>query len=251
MNMGIGKFSQQPDQSQLEFVQNEDRLTELFTDKQLEILSCFLVTGTTSQIQYKQKVTELRMNRKTQVCIGASVTAMARIHLDQSLRTLQSNGCQLIYTDTDSVVFRCKKGTSTGLEIHPTIFGCWADEIDEDEEIKVFCGIGSKNYAYETVKKLSGEQGCRVTKIRGLSLSGEVQEEMDIDLMLDFVQKLQQGEKASKLVPQSRLAIDKVSRQIRAEDFQTVYSNFSNKKRFLNLEASTIRLWPYGVTIFN
>ena len=61
------------------------------------------------------------------------------------------------------MIFRHKKVTPTGLKIHPTIFGHWSEETDEDEKIKIFAGIWSKNYGYETVKrrverKLKGSQ---------------------------------------------------------------------------------------------
>ena len=89
MNIGIGKLSQQQNQSQTEFVPDDgDRLTQLFGDKSLELLSCFLVTDSTMQIKYQKKETDLRINRRAQMCIGASITALARIHLDQALRTL-------------------------------------------------------------------------------------------------------------------------------------------------------------------
>ena len=100
MNMGLGKLSQHPNQSQDEFVQEEDRLAQLLCDNSLDILSCFNVTPTTMQVKYQKRLIDLRANRRTQVCIGAAVTAMARIHLDRALRTLQNNGCQLIYCDT-------------------------------------------------------------------------------------------------------------------------------------------------------
>ena len=92
------------------------------------------------------------------------------------------------------MVFRCQKGTSTGLDIHPTIFGHWANEISEDEEIVVFTGIGSKNYAYQTVKKLSGEPGQSVCKIRGLTLSEETKKIINIDQFLQSIIKGQTGE---------------------------------------------------------
>ena len=99
--------------------------------------------------------------------------------------------------------------------------------------------------------KESGETGHRVTKIKGLSLSGAIQEEMNIDLMLEFVQQFQQGKSESKVVPQPRLVIDKVSKQIRAKEVQTMYTNFSNIKRFYEPQASPTQLWPYGVTTFD
>ena len=50
----------------------------------------------------------------------------------------------LLLIDTDSVVFRCKKGTATGLKIIPTIFGYWSREVDKDEEIVCLLVLGAK-----------------------------------------------------------------------------------------------------------
>ena len=149
------------------------------------------------------------------------------------------------------MIFRCKKGTSTGLKIHPNIFGHWSNEINEDEDIHVFAGIGSKNYAYETRKKDTKEVGSRCTKIRGLNLSGEIKETMNIDLMRDYVHKLQQQKEVTTVVPQFRLIINGVTKQLNAKEVQAVYSNFSNHKRFHEPNASPNRLWPFGVTRYD
>ena len=103
-SIGIGKLSQHLNQSQTEFVQDPYRVTELFTDNSLEISHCMLVNQNTLQIRYQKKETHLGVNRQAQTCIGAAVTALARIHLDQSLRAVQDQGCELIYCDTGTVL---------------------------------------------------------------------------------------------------------------------------------------------------
>ena len=72
---------------------------------------------------------------------------------------------------SDSVIFRAKKGTVTDLQIHATIFGAFSDEIKEGEQISSFVGIGSKNYAYETMKKDTKEKVKQVVKVKGLTLN--------------------------------------------------------------------------------
>ena len=148
----------------------------------------------------------------------------------------------------DSVIFRSKRGTSTGLKIHPTIFGYFSNEIDEDEEIQAFSGVGSKNYAYETRKKDTGEVGTQVVKIRGLTLSGDAKKTINLDLMRNFVHNIQEQKNVTTRVPQFRIRINGVSKKLSAKDVQAVYSNFSNHKRFYHRQASLSRLWPFGVT---
>ena len=96
----IGKLSQSPIQNTVEFVRNEDRVTQLFTDKSIEINSCFAVSNDCNQISYQKKDCFLRSNRRSQMCINASTTAFARIYLDQALRRLQEAGMEPLYCDT-------------------------------------------------------------------------------------------------------------------------------------------------------
>ena len=139
----------------------------------------------------------------------------------------------------DSVIFRSKRGTSTGLKIHPTIFGYFSN---------AFSGVGSKNYAYETRKKDTGEVGSQVVKIRGLTLSGDATKKMNVHLMRDFVRNIQEQNNVTTKVKQFRIRINGVTKKLSAKDVEAVYSNFSNHKRFYHRQASPNRLWPFGVT---
>jgi hypothetical protein len=183
--------------------------------------------------------------------INASCTVFARIYLDQALRKLQAAGMDLLYCDTDSAIFRAKKSAEIPLPCHPTAFGHFSNEIAEDEMISLVVCNGSKNYSYEKKSKITQELSGRVTKIRGLSLSGQVQEAMDTQRMLTFVEKMQEDKKVKQLVPQRRLIINGVSKTISAEEVQKMYSNFSNEKRYYNAQAHPTRLWAYGTTSYN
>ena len=55
MNICIGKLSQSPIQKTVEFVQGEERRTQIFTDDSLEVSSCFAVTDSCDQITYQKK----------------------------------------------------------------------------------------------------------------------------------------------------------------------------------------------------
>ena len=114
------------------------------------------------------------------------------------------------------------------MDIHPTIFGSFSNEIGEDEVILTFAGMGSKNYAYETINRETGKIANRVCKIRGLTLSGEAAEKMNIDLILQFVENLQNGKLSSANVPQFRIMIDGVTKQLSARETESIYKNNSN-----------------------
>ena len=90
--------------------------------------------------------------------------------------------------------------------------------------------------------------GHRVTKVRGFTLSGEILETLNVRLMRKYVYYLQQGKPISTDIPQIRLKIDVVTKQITAREYKAAHTNYSNHKRFYEPSASKNRLWPFGVT---
>ena len=108
--------------------------------------------------------------------------------------------------------------------------------------------MSAKNYSYETQNKITKESSGRCTKIRGLSLSGKAQEGMDTQRMLSFVEKVQQNEKVQEKIPQMRIIINGVTKRLTSTQIHSMYSNYSNQKRFYNREFHPTKLWAYGVT---
>ena len=100
MNIVIGKLSQAQIHTNLEFIRHQDRLSEIFSDKTLDIKSCFAVADGCLQVTYEKKGELFRSNRRSQMVINSSVTSKARIQLDMALRKLLANGCTLVYSDT-------------------------------------------------------------------------------------------------------------------------------------------------------
>ena len=248
MNMCVGKMAQSPIQTTVEFVSDDERLTQIFCDKSLEIDSCFPISNGWDQVAYHKKDSFLRSNRKANMCVNATVTSLSRIYIDKALRKLQENGAELIYSDTDSVIFSIDKDAKVDIPYHPTQFLSFASEIPEDEEIQVVCCMGAKNYSYETRNIVTKEPVRRVTKVRGLTLRGEAKDKMDINKMLHFVEKLQQNEKAFEGIPQVRIQINAVTKTLSPKEVVKMYTNFSNKKRYYMGEGTNF--WPYGTTSY-
>ena len=113
MNMCVGKMAQSPIQTTVEFVSDDERLTQIFCDKSLEIDSCFPISNGWDQVAYHKKDSFLRSNRKANMCVNATVTSLSRIYIDKALRKLQEDGAELIYSDTDSVIFSIDKARSS------------------------------------------------------------------------------------------------------------------------------------------
>ena len=104
--------------------------------------------------------------------------------------------------------------------------------------------MGAKNYSYEARKILTKEPTTRVTKIRGLTLYGKAKDQMDMERMLEFVEKIQQNEKVKESVPQVRIQINGLTKTLSPKEVMKMYSNYSNEKRYYNADVHWTKLWP-------
>ena len=150
------------------------------------------------------------------------------------------NHFQKCWPFADSVVFRCKKDVDPGLKIHSSIFGYFKREVPEGQRIKIFVTMGSKNYSYDLEDLLTGKIVGRITKVRGLCLRGQV---------LD-VQAIQENKHIEKSVKQFRMRINNASKTITATEVKSLYTNFSNSKRYYKSSTKSTKLWPYGTTSY-
>ena len=108
---------------------------------------------------------------KTNIFVAAFTTAWARLKLYEALDTLKE---QVLYYDTDSVIYRWKPG-------QPSIpigdyLGEMTDELQGDV-IKEFVSGGAKNYGYRT------RQGLSVCKVRGFTLNVRGKEVLNFESM--------------------------------------------------------------------
>ena len=104
---------------------------------------------------------EFQRSFKQNVFIAAFTTSLARLKLYEALDFL---GDRVLYYDTDSVIYKTKRGQEK-LPLGPYL-GQFMDELDGDSIVE-FCSGGAKNYGYLTKK---GKVEC---KVRGFSLNYE------------------------------------------------------------------------------
>lgn len=112
-------------------------------------------------------------NGKRNIFIAAFTTCYARLKLYESLEKLKE---QLLYFDTDSVIYSCKPGQPT-IELGDYL-GDMTNELDSDEDyIEEFVSGGPKNYGYTTN---SGKVTC---KVRGFTLNVRGSQQLNYEVM--------------------------------------------------------------------
>ena len=131
----------------------------LISDAALDISTLRLCTDDILEAVYISVDDNAVKGTKTNIFVAAFTTCHARLKLYESLETLQQ---QVLYYDTDSVVYRWRPGQpsiATG-----DFLGDMTDELDGDV-ITEFVSGGAKNYGYTT------RQGKVVCKVRGFTLN--------------------------------------------------------------------------------
>ena len=125
---------------------------------------------------YKSVDDNVRPNRKTNIFIAAFTTCYVRLKFYSYLTQLNK---QVLYYDTDSVIYRWKEGQPSILI--GNFLGEMTDELEGDV-IQTFISGGAKNYAYKTVsidrnnptKQVCSKTVCKVCSftlnVRGMKV---------------------------------------------------------------------------------
>ena len=159
LNSFWGKFGERTNKSKVLQLKQPHELFNILTDSANEVQSLRLCTDDILEVVFKQAPDNDMPNPKTNIFIACFTTCWARLKLYSYLHTL---GEQVLYYDTDSVIYTWKEGQpqiETG-----DYLGEMTDELDGDT-IKTFVSGGAKNYGYKTV------DGKYVCKVRGFTLN--------------------------------------------------------------------------------
>ena len=159
LNSFWGKFGEKTNKSKVEQVVQPHQLYKILTDSANDLQTLRLCTDDVLEVVYKQSEDNDLPSDRTNIFIAAFTTCWARLKLYSYLERL---GEQVLYYDTDSVIYRWKSGQC---EIETGDFlGEMTDELDGDHIIEFVSG-GAKNYGYQTS---GGKFEC---KVRGFTLN--------------------------------------------------------------------------------
>ena len=169
LNSFWGKFGQRENLPQVQQCTNPDQLYKLLDDDTLEVQNIRFCTEDVIEVLYVSKEDAIVPNNRTNVFVAAFTTCWARLKLYSYLQTL---GEQVLYYDTDSVIYKW----SAGLPKVPTgdYLGDLKDELNGDHIVEFVSG-GPKNYAYKTEKE---KVEC---KVRGFTLNVRGQKTLNFD----------------------------------------------------------------------
>ena len=184
LNSFWGKFGQRENLPQTEQCTTPQELYNITEDDTKQVQDIRFCSEDVIEVIFKNKEEAIVPSNKTNVFVAAFTTCHARLKLYSYLERL---GQQVLYYDTDSVIYKWKEGLpriETG-----DYLGDMKNEVEGDHIVEFVSG-GAKNYGYKTA-------GDKVEcKVRGFTLNVCGKEVLNYDTMKKLVLKeLKEGEK--------------------------------------------------------
>ena len=230
LNTLWGKLAQRPNMKLTKVCNTYDDYMSIVKDIEKVIMGELMVNDDTLLLSYKHKSDETTRVGHTSLAIAAFVTSWGRLMLLNVINQIESR--QILYFDTDSVIFSYMKYDDDGCEVLKPDTGDYlgdlADEIVKDYGVgakcKTFVSLAPKVYALEIYK--AGETTpCVPIKLKGISLYDTTLSQVTFrsmyELAKDFCEKEGNYETANKMfLPQMN---------IRATNLQTVETTYTDK----------------------
>ena len=177
LNSFWGKFGERQNKPVTKTCQSPHQLYSYLFDPVFNLNTMRICNEDTLEVVYTHVGENVVASNKTNIFIAAFTTCWARLKLYSYLELLQQ---QVLYYDTDSVIYRHKPGQpkiDTG-----DYLGEMTDELDGDV-ITEFVSGGAKNYGYKT---RGGKTEC---KVRGFTLNARGSAILNYDTMKDNILK--------------------------------------------------------------
>lgn len=232
-----GYFALTPKPTSKYLTEPED-FFKLLRDPTISVKSVFIINSDMLFVRYKQAETAPPpSNPKTSLLHAVFTTALARVKLYKTLMQLSPR--QVVYVDTDSVVYSVKPGQpslSTGTHV-----GELTNELEKygtDAYISEFVATAPKSYSMKVFDPDTGKTFYD-TRVKGVTLNYQNKQLINFDAMKDMV--LNRGPSIATHNP------TKITRNINTGQIfnvaQTKQFSFNHDKRVSRNDFSTL---PYG-----
>lgn len=170
-----GKFGENELRTQTTTISDEDTWQKLIQDESIIVKDVRIFNEDVMEVSTLKKEDTNASGGKVNVFIACFTTSLARLKLYSELEKL---GDQVLYYDTDSVLYSCKEGQS---QIPMGVFlGQMTDELEGDI-ITEFGSAGPKSYCYTTQ---GGKSEC---KNKGTKSSYEINQVLNCESMMRHI----------------------------------------------------------------
>ncbi|EGT57508.1 hypothetical protein CAEBREN_22926 [Caenorhabditis brenneri] len=204
LNSTWGKFAQNPCKTETKLLPTTNGLGILeFFEEQGFNPKCFKEWGENHALVARRPLKEaLKTAHYTNIVYGALTTSGARIKLFEAMKRVGAEN--LIYCDTDSLIFRQKRGVDLLGDLKGEALGKMTREVPMGWWISEAVAMAAKVYALKMTNDLG--QVKYVTKAKGITLNSETSDLVNFETMKELMlKKLRNGECESFTVNRIRM----------------------------------------------
>ena len=229
MNSGYGKMGQCANMPQTLVTNKRSEAWDLMLDEDKEILSEDRVEDYYI-FTYKFVDDSMSTPGNTSVVVAAFITAYARLLLLKEMRLLHESGQEVLYCDTDSIVY-VERANSYRPDIGPFL-GQLSDEIIGEyglgSTITEFYTTGPKSYCYR-VRRNDGSFETKI-KSKGLTLNLDAMESLNFEVIADKALKKSRGEDSEvTLVKQNQFRLNR-QHEVNSRSIQKKFNVTADKR---------------------
>ena len=185
LNSFWGKLGQRNNKVQTKFINESTSLTKLVSNSKFELVNFHIINEDTMVIEFRNSDQFEEDSGITNEILAAFTTCFARLEL---YKHMESVGRNLLYVDTDSMIFVAKKYTGpngeTFFENFPQIgssLGELTNELKPNTHIEEFVCTAPKSYAYRT------SEGVECVKFKGISLNEKNKKRINFESVKELV----------------------------------------------------------------
>lgn len=169
-----------PQMSKVMITKEPSKAFQILEDETLEIQDVDPLDDDTLMITYKENENLIVEHSSYNIMVSLWTTALGRIELLKVFEEIESNGGKVLYSDTDSAVFKFPKNKQIPFDGDGSL-GNFIDEFP-DHELLEFCSGGCKQVGYRIKSKSTGEEK-QIVKIRGFTLTANVAKEIHFNFI--------------------------------------------------------------------
>ena len=230
-----GKFGENEHRVQTTAISDEDTWQKLIQDETVMVKDVRIFNDDVMEVNTLKFEDACESSGKINIFIACFTTALARLKLYTELEKLES---QILYYDTDSVIYSCKPGQ---IKIPTGIFlGEMTDELQGDF-ITEFDSAGPKSYCYHT---LGGKSDC---KNKGTKSSFEINQTLNCCSMMEHIKKEltepQEKRRLMEIEIKNHFVRDNTNKTVSLADLVKIFGINWDKRV---VEKGTGITYPYG-----
>lgn len=240
LNAFWGKFGERQNKVKTKFFSDSASFMKLASDTKFDLVNFHIINEDTMVVEYKNAHGFEEESGITNEIIAAFTTCFARLEL---YKHMESVGRNLLYVDTDSLIFVSKKRVGSNGEIvyenFPPVgnsLGELTNELKPNTYIQEFVCTAPKSYAFRT------SDGVECVKFKGISLNEKNKQRINFQGVKDLVFGIKQKICTE---PEIQFKRSKFEGIITNATLVKTASNTYNKRRVLQ-NFDTV---PFGYTV--